>query len=91
MGGATGIRTHVNLIFAAGKMATKPGRKRKVITLESKIKIIEELKKGKSQRLVSNIFEVPKSTVADNGSYERKYSFMFLLVIIHPLQRNAAL
>ncbi len=65
MGGATGIRTRVNLRFAAGKMATKPGRKRKVITLESKIKIIEELTKGKSQRLVSNIFEVPKSTVAD--------------------------
>ncbi len=65
MGGATGIRTCVNLRFAAGKMATKPGRKRKVIMLESKIKIIEELKKGKSQRLVSNNFEVPKSTIAD--------------------------
>ena len=46
-------------------MATKPGRKRKVLTLEKKLTIIEELRKGKSQRLVSEIFQVPKSTVAD--------------------------
>lgn len=46
-------------------MASKSGRKRKVLTLETKMKIIDELTKCKSQRLVSEIFEVPKSTVTD--------------------------
>ena len=43
----------------------KKGRTRKVITLERKLAIIEELKKGKSQRYVSELYQVPKSTVAD--------------------------
>ena len=33
--------------------------------MESKLKIIAELSKGKSQRLVADVFKVPKSTVFD--------------------------
>ncbi len=44
-------------------MASK--RKRNVVTLEKKLDIIEELKKGKSQRLVAEIHSIPKSTIAD--------------------------
>ena len=40
-------------------------RKRRVITLDQKLKIIEDLEVGKSQRLVSNTYGVPKSTVGD--------------------------
>ena len=36
-------------------------RKRRVITLDHKLKIIEDLEVGKSQRLVSNTYGVPKS------------------------------
>ena len=35
-------------------------RKRRVITLDQKLKIIEDLEVGKSQRLVSNTYGVPK-------------------------------
>ena len=38
-------------------------RKRRVITLDQKLKIIEDLEVGKSQRLVSNTYGVPKSKV----------------------------
>ena len=43
------------------------GEKRchKVVTLEKKLEIISELKKGKSQRLISTEYNIPKSTVAD--------------------------
>ena len=40
-------------------------RKRRVITLDQKLKIIDDLKEGKSQRLVGDIHGVPKSTVGD--------------------------
>ena len=40
-------------------------RKRSVLTLEKKLEIIAELRKGKSQRLASMQFGVPKSTVRD--------------------------
>ena len=40
-------------------------RKRSVLTLEKKLDIIMELRKGKSVRSVSTLFEVPKSTVGD--------------------------
>ena len=40
-------------------------RKRSVLTLEKKLDIITELRKGKSVRSVSALFEVPKSTVGD--------------------------
>ena len=40
-------------------------RKRRVITLEQKLKIIDDLKEGKSQRPVGDIHGVPKSTVGD--------------------------
>ena len=40
-------------------------RKRSVLTLEKKLDIITELRKGKSVRSVSGLFEVPKSTVGD--------------------------
>ena len=40
-------------------------RKRSDLTLEKKLEIIAELRKGKSQRLASVQFGVPKSTVGD--------------------------
>ena len=40
-------------------------RKRSVLTLEKKLEIIAELRKGKSQRLALMQFGVPKSTVRD--------------------------
>ena len=40
-------------------------RKRSVLTLERKLEIISEVKKGKSVRLVAGQFGVPKSTVSD--------------------------
>ena len=46
--------------------ASKLGkRKRKVGTLEKKLNIIGELKKGKFQRLVASDIEIPKFTIAD--------------------------
>ncbi len=39
--------------------------KRSVLTLERKLEIIAEVKKGKSVRLVAGQFDVPKSTVND--------------------------
>lgn len=44
-------------------MASK--RKRRVITLEKKLEIIGEIQKGQSQRRVSELYDIPKSTVAD--------------------------
>ena len=44
-------------------MASK--RKRSVVTLEVKLQIIAELKEGKSQRLVAELYNIPKSTIAD--------------------------
>ena len=41
------------------------GRKRSVITLEQKLKIISDIKGGKSQRCVAEIYQTPKSTVGD--------------------------
>ena len=46
-------------------MASKEGRKRRVLTLEKKLEVIQELKNGKSQRLVRTLYSIPKSTVAD--------------------------
>ena len=37
----------------------------RVVTLEKKLEIISQLKKVKSQRFVSSLFDIPKSTVAD--------------------------
>ncbi len=42
----------------------KQGRKQRVLTLEKKLDIIKELKGGKSQRCVSELHQVPKSTVS---------------------------
>jgi len=44
-------------------------RKRCVISLVKKLEILEALKSGKSLRLVSNMFEVPKPTVGEILSY----------------------
>jgi len=44
---------------------TAATRKRYVISLEKKLKIIDVLKSGKSQRLVSDMFKVPKSTIGE--------------------------
>ncbi|XP_062513432.1 jerky protein homolog-like [Corticium candelabrum] len=46
-------------------MASKQSRKRSVITLEKKLKLISELEKGQSFRLVSQHYNIPKSTLAD--------------------------
>ena len=40
-------------------------RKRNVVTLETKLQIIAELKEGRSQRLVAELYNIPKSTIAD--------------------------
>ena len=44
-------------------LASTTRRKRSVLTLEKKLEIIGELKKGKSLRCVSGLYDVPKSTV----------------------------
>ena len=45
---------------------TKLGkRKRRVVSLKTKLEITGELKTGKSQRVVASDFEIPESTVAD--------------------------
>jgi len=40
-------------------------RKRKVATLEQKLKVIEHLENDKSQRVVAQQFNLAKSTVSD--------------------------
>ena len=50
--------------FAFTEKATSKWR-RSVLTLEKKIEIIREIEKGKSQRGVAEILELPKSTVGD--------------------------
>lgn len=51
--------------FYSSMAVEKTKRKRCVLTLEKKLEVIKELKKGKSQRLVSELFGIPKSTTAD--------------------------
>ena len=41
-------------------MASKEGRK----TLEKKLEVVQELKNGKSQRLVATLYSIPKFTVS---------------------------
>ena len=46
-----------------------------MLTLEKKLEIIGELKKGKSLRCVSGLYDVPKSTVVSHcefGKIEKK-------------------
>ena len=43
-----------------------------MLTLEKKLGIIGELKKGKSVRCVSGLYDVPKSTVGIFGRLEKK-------------------
>ena len=45
-------------------MASKEGRKRRVLTLEKKLEVVQELKNEKSQRLVATLYSIPKSTVS---------------------------
>ena len=40
-------------------------RKRSVVTLERKLDVIGMLEDLKSQRYVSSVFDIPKSTIAD--------------------------
>ena len=40
-------------------------RKRSVVTIGTKLEVIEAIEKGKSQRRVADLFEIAKSTVAD--------------------------
>jgi hypothetical protein len=51
-------------------MASK--RKHNVLTLEKKLEIISDMKKGKSVQCVSGLYDVPKSTVGDIGRTERR-------------------
>ena len=48
-------------------LASTTRRKRSVLTLEKKLEIIGELKKGKSLRCVSGLYDVPKSTVVSHS------------------------
>ncbi len=52
-------------------MASKK-RKRSCISLETKLKVIDEISKGQSQRHASEIFGIPKSTVADAWKHHDK-------------------
>ena len=54
-----------------GSMASKK-RKRACISLETKLKVIDEISKGQSQRHASEIFGIPKSTVADTWKHRDK-------------------
>ena len=56
------LRTRHDCLVRSVKMAS---RKQRVIMLEQKLKIVDDLKEGKSQRLVGDIHVVPKSTVGD--------------------------
>ena len=47
-------------------LASTTRRKRSVLTLEKKLEIIGELKKGKSLRCVSGLYDVLKSTVVSH-------------------------
>ena len=72
------------------------GRKRRVLILEKKLEVIQELKNGKSQRFVATLYSIPKSTVADIwlqifGKIGRKLSAMLAQVIAHPLLRGDVL
>ena len=64
---AHGIEKNSCVRVECKKMASSSTTKRKhsVLTLEKKLDIITELRKGKSVRSVSGLFEVPKSTVGD--------------------------
>ena len=42
------------------------------ISLETKLKVIDEISKGQSQRHASEIFGIPKSTVADVWKHRDK-------------------
>ena len=48
-------------------LASSTRRKRSMLTLEKKLDIIGELKKGKSLRCVSGLYDVPKSTVVSHS------------------------
>ena len=48
-------------------LASTTRRKWSMLTLEKKLEIIGELKKGKSQRCVSGLYDVPKSTVVSHS------------------------
>ena len=63
--GRGNTHAHAHCKISSCIMASKPARSRRVITLERKLAIINEIKKGKSQMYVSELFEVPKSTIAD--------------------------
>ena len=49
-------------------------QRRSVLTLEKMIEIIREIEKGKSQRRVAEIFELPKSTAGDIWKDREKIS-----------------
>ena len=49
-------------------------RKRSVLTLETKLNIVQVLEKGTSQRVVGKKFSVAKSTVADIWKDRQKIS-----------------
>ena len=48
-------------------LASTTRRKRSMLTLEKKLEIIGELKKGKSLWCVSGLYDVPKSTVVSHS------------------------
>ena len=48
-------------------LASTTRRKRSLLTPEKKLVIIGELKKGKSLRCVSGLYDVPKSTVVSHS------------------------
>ena len=75
LGGASGlvacarmaIITLYSVLHYIISLASTTRRKRSMLTLEKKLEIIGELKKGKSLRCVSGLYDVPKSTVVSHS------------------------
>ena len=64
-------------------LASTTRRKRSMLTVEKKLEIIGELKKGKSLRCVSGLYPVPKSTVVSHnpvifGKIEKKLGSIYM-------------
>ena len=74
LGGASGLDACMAIItllratyIVFVSIASTTRRKRSVLTLEKKLEIFGELKKGKSLRCVSGLYDVLKSTVVSRS------------------------
>ena len=73
-------------------MASVEGkRKRSVVTLETKLKIIVELEKDRSHRLVLEQFKVAKSMISDRSIWKDRERNTCLCVLTRQSLRSALL